>query len=346
LAQEGFHVATGLRVTLFGLGPIGAAVGRLIAGKENAVIVAAIDADPAKAGRDLGELLGLERQLGVLVEADAAKALAVPSDIVVHCTGSYLTSVKDQLVACLAAGHNVVSTCEELAYPLRKHPELSRELHEVACGHGVTLHATGVNPGFVMDKLVLTMSSVCQHVEGATITRVVDAGRRRLPLQKKVGAGMTEETFRAEVDAGRIKHHGLPESAALIADGWGLTIDAITEVIEPVVATARVETEFLAVEPGQVAGVRQVCIASNRGIEVLRLVLEMYVGAPEPADVIALRGTPSLTLKVPGGTHGDLATAAAVVNAVPLVVGASPGLRTVADLPVRYSASYPALSGV
>ena len=339
-------MGTGLRVTLFGLGPIGAAVGRIIAAKDNAVIVAAIDADPGKAGRDVADVLELDAPVGVKVEADPAVGLAVPSDIVVHCTGSYLTSVKDQLVACMAAGHNVVSTCEELAYPVRKHPDLSRELDQIARGHGVTLHATGVNPGFVMDKLVLTMSSVCQRVEGATITRVVDAGRRRLPLQKKVGAGMTEATFRAEVAAGRIKHHGLPESAALIADGWGLPIDTITETIDPVMAREAVTTDYLTVEAGQVAGVRQVCIANHGGKEVLRLVLEMYVGAPEPADVIELRGLPALTLRVPGGTHGDLATAAAVVNAVPLVVAAPPGLRTVADLPVRYSAAYPVGAGV
>jgi 4-hydroxy-tetrahydrodipicolinate reductase len=327
---------------MFGLGPIGAAIGKIIADKPNATIVAAIDADPAKAGRDLGEVMALGRTLGVTVEADAAKALRTPADVVVHCTGSYLTSVKDQLLACLAAGKNVVSTCEELAYPLRKHPALSRELDEAARGHGVSLHGTGVNPGFVMDKLVLTLSSVCQRVEGATITRVVDAGRRRLPLQKKVGAGMDEATFRAEVEAGRIKHHGLPESAAIIADGWGLRVDDIQEVIEPVMARSKVTTQFLTVEAGQVAGVRQVCVATDAGREVLKLTLEMYVGAPEPADTISLRGVPDLTLTIPGGTHGDLATAAAVVNAIPLVVEARPGLRTVADVPVRYFDAYPA----
>ena len=335
-------MSTGLRVILFGLGPIGAAIGKLIADKPNAVIVAAIDADPAKAGQDVGEVIGLGRSLGVTVEADAAQALRTPADVVVHCTGSYLTSVKDQLLACLAAGKNVVSTCEELAYPLRKHPALARELDEAARGHGITLHGTGVNPGFVMDKLVLTLSSVCQRVDGATITRVVDAGRRRLPLQKKVGAGMDEATFRAEVAAGRIKHHGLPESAALIADGWGLRVDDIRETIEPVIATQRVTTPFLTVEPGQVAGVRQVCLASEAGRTVLSLTLEMYVGAEAPADTVALRGLPDLTLTIPGGTHGDLATAAAVVNAIPLVVEAQPGLRTVADVPVRYFAAYPA----
>lgn len=335
-------MSAGLRVILFGLGPIGAGIGKLIADKPNATIVAAIDADPAKAGKDVGEVIALGRNLGVTVEADAAKALQTPADVVVHCTGSYLTTVKDQLLACLAAGKNVVSTCEELAYPLRKHPALARELDEAARGHGATLHGTGVNPGFVMDKLVLTLSSVCQRVEGATITRVVDAGLRRLPLQKKVGAGLDEATFRAEVAAGRIKHHGLPESAALIADGWGLRVDDISETIEPVIAQARVTTPFLTVEPGQVAGVRQVCLATAGGEEVLALTLEMYVGAQAPADTIALRGVPNLTLTIPGGTHGDLATAAAVVNAIPLVVQAAPGLRTVADIPVRYFAAYPA----
>ena len=75
---------------------------------------------------------------------------------------------------------------------------------------------------------------------------------------------------------------------------------------------------------------------------MLSLTLDMYVGAPEPADTIVLRGVPDLTLTIPGGTHGDLATAAAAVNAIPLVVEALPGLRTVADIPVRYASAYPA----
>ncbi|MEB3198869.1 MAG: dihydrodipicolinate reductase [Candidatus Sericytochromatia bacterium] len=335
-------MAEGLRVVLFGLGPIGASIGRLVAEKPHATIVAAVDADPEKVGRDLGEILGLSQSLGVPVLGSLAEGLEVPADVVVHCTGSYLVSVRDQLVSCLSAGRNVVSTCEELAYPLRKHPALSRELNEIAVAHGVTLHATGVNPGFVMDKLVLTLSSVCQRVEGATITRVVDAGRRRLPLQKKVGAGMTEAQFRAEVEAGRIKHHGLPESAALIADAWGVPVDTISETIDPVLARATTTTDYLTVEAGQVAGVRQVCVASRGEEEVLRLVLEMYVGASAPSDRIVLRGVPDLTLEIPGGTHGDLATAAAILNAIPLVAAAPPGLRTVADLPVRYSDAYPA----
>jgi len=191
-----------------------------------------------------------------------------------------------------------------------------------------------------MDKLALTLSSMCQRVDSVRVIRVVDASKRRLPLQRKIGAGMTIEQFRAEVTAGRIKHHGLPESVGLIADGMNIHVDDINETIEPVIAAADVTTEYLQVKPGEAAGVRQICRGTAQGVEKIYLELQMYVGASDPADTIMIKGSPDLTLTIPGGTHGDLATAAAVVNAIPLVVQAAPGLKTVADIPVRYFAAF------
>ena len=247
------------RVVQYGIGPIGASIVRLMRQKASLEIVGAIDKDPAKVGRDLGEVVGAtDAPWGVLVLADAAAMLARPVDMVVHCTSSYLADVMDQLLGCLSAGCCVVSTCEELAYPWRKHPALSAKLDAAAKEEGVALVGTGVNPGFVMDKLVLTLSAISQKVDSAKAIRIVDASKRRLPLQKKIGAGMTPEEFRAQVAAGVIKHHGLPESAAMIADGLGISLDEITETIEPVIAEEVVKTEFLEVAAGQVAGVHQI----------------------------------------------------------------------------------------
>src|SRR5262249_15500488 len=153
----------------------------------------------------------------------------------VHSTSSSLPTVTEQLIACLAAEACVVSTCEELAYPFRKHAELAAKLDKEAKTWGVALVGTGVNPGFVMDKLVATLSTVSQRIDPLRVTRIVAAGGRRLPLQKKVGAGMSVEEFRAQVAAGAIKHHGLPESVALVSDALGLAVDEITESIEPMV---------------------------------------------------------------------------------------------------------------
>ena len=166
--------------------------------------------------------------------------------------------------------------------------------------------------------------------------RVVDASKRRLPLQKKVGAGMTPEEFRAQVTAGRIKHHGLPESVAMVAAGLGFKLDDIVETIEPVIAEGAVKTEFLEVAPGQVAGVHQIARGLSAGQEKIFLELKMYVGAKNPADTVELRGVPGLTLTIPGGTHGDTATAAIAVNTIPAILAAPAGLRTVRDLPLAY----------
>jgi 4-hydroxy-tetrahydrodipicolinate reductase len=247
----------------------------------------------------------------------------------------------DQLLECLGAESCVVSTCEELAYPFWKYPELSAKLDEEAKTWGVALVGTGVNPGFVMDKLAITLSSVSQQIEHAKSVRVVDAGKRRLPLQRKIGAGMGAEEFRAQVAAGLIKHHGLPESIAMVADALGFALDEITETIEPVIARELVKTEFLEVAVGQAAGVHQIARGIVAGEEKIYMELQMYVGAKDPYDMIELTGTPGLKLTIPGGTHGDLATAAVVVNTIPAILAAPAGLRTSRDLPMSFFPSNP-----
>ena len=326
-----------IRVVQYGIGPIGASIVKLMRGKSSLEIVGAIDKDPAKVGRDLGEFLGAaDAPWGVMISASAGEVLSKPADVVVHSTSSYLPSVMDQLLECVSAGCCVVSTCEELAYPFRKHPELSKKLDEAAILEGVALVGTGVNPGFVMDKLVLTLSAVSKTVDSARAIRIVDASKRRLPLQKKIGAGMTPEEFNKQVAAGVIKHHGLPESIAMVADGLGITLDDISETIEPMIADETVETEFLEVAPGQVTGVHQVGRGTKGGQEKIFMELKMYVGAKNPSDTVELKGEPNLTLTIPGGTHGDVATAAVAVNAIPLVVAANAGLRTSRDLPLVF----------
>jgi 4-hydroxy-tetrahydrodipicolinate reductase len=326
-----------IRVIQYGVGPIGAAIVNLMREKQALQIVAAIDKDPAKAGRDLGEVVGAkDAPWGVPVLEDAMKALEVDADLVVHSTASHLSSVADQLMACLDAELSIVSTCEELAYPFRKYPELSAKLDAKAKEAGVALVGTGVNPGFVMDKLVITLSAVSQRVTGARAIRIVDASKRRLPLQKKIGAGMTPEEFHQQVAAGVIKHHGLPESVGMVADALGLELDHISEVIQPVIAEEPVRTEFLEVEAGQVAGVHQIARGSAGGREIIFMELKMYVGAKESSDTVELIGTPNIRLTIPGGTHGDVATAAVAVNAIPAILDAPAGLRTSRDLPMCF----------
>src|SRR5512141_745719 len=245
---------TKIRVIQYGVGPIGAGMVRLMAQKPEINIIGAIDIDPHKAGRDLGEVAGVGRELGVKISSDAAAVLALNGDVVVHTTSSYLKNVEKQLIDCLNAEMHVVSTCEELSYPYRKHPELSRKIDEAAKNNGVAILGTGVNPGFAMDKLILTLATACQSVTGASAHRIVNASKRRQPLQAKIGSGLTVEEFHQKVKDGIIKHHGLPESVGMVADCLGLAVENIAEVIEPVVAKERVKTDYFDVPAGKVVG--------------------------------------------------------------------------------------------
>jgi 2,4-diaminopentanoate dehydrogenase len=326
-----------IRVIQYGVGPIGASIARLMREKHAIEIVGAIDTDPAKVGRDLGEIIGAsDAPWGVKVSSDSNEVLEQAADVVIHSTSSSLPKVMDQLVACLEAESCVVSTCEELSYPLRTYPDLSAKLDSTAKDWGVALVGTGVNPGFVMDKLVITLAAVSQRIEHAKAVRIVDGGKRRLPLQKKIGASMTVEEFRSQVKAGVIKHVGLPESVAMIADSLNLPVDEITETIEPKVATERVQTEYLTVEAGQAAGVHQIARGLAGGKELIYLELQMYVGAKDPADTLTLTGHPNISLVIPGGTHGDVATASVAVNSIPVILDAPAGLRTARDLPIGF----------
>jgi len=317
-------------VAQYGIGPIGAEIARLLLTKPWVNLVAAVDIDPNKIGRDLGEVIGLGRNAGVVVTSE----LTAKPDVVCHSTGSRLREVSDQLKALLSRGCHVVSTCEELSFPLDE--DVREELMQVARANNVTLLGTGVNPGFVMDKLPLTVTSVCQDVKSVEIIRIQNASTRREPLQRKVGAGMTVDEFRAAVAAGRIKHMGLKESLMMVGNGLGVEFDHVTdEVIEPIVADREVVTQYLKVAPGQVAGVHQTIEGMGR-INV-SLELRMYVGAEAvAADRVIVRGTPDVEMEIKGGVHGDRATAAMVVNSIPRVVQARPGVLTMDDIPVSF----------
>ena len=311
------------RTLLFGLGAIGAGIGKLAAGRAGIALAGAVDSAPDKAGGRLCEALGIGGEAGPTIEADAATALRdVTPQVVLHATGSYLPDVLPQLFECVRAGANVVSTCEELSYPWRRHPELAKQLDAEAKAHGVTVLGTGVNPGFVMDTLAVTLSGVCQRVDRIALTRIVDVATRREQLQRKVGAGLSMAEFRARVAAGRFGHVGLKESCWLIADGLGWQLDSLDETIEPVAAAG-----------GSAAGMRQTARGAVGGSTVIEAVVQMSIGAERPRDEIVIEGTPPIHLLVEGGIQGEAATAAVIVNAIPHVVSHAAGLITMLDLP-------------
>jgi 4-hydroxy-tetrahydrodipicolinate reductase len=259
----------------------------------------------------------------------------VYADVVVHCTGSLLTEVYPQIMAMVSAEKSVISSCEELAYPWVRYPEISEKLDRRAKETGVRVLGTGVNPGFVMDLLPLMLATATRQVKSVRVRRIVDVATRRIQLQRKVGVGLSVLGFQQAASAGAVGHVGLRESALIVGETLGWKLDDLSETLEPVIARERRRTEYFSVERGYALGLRQSVRGVASGQEALRLDLEMYLGARDPHDGIDIDGRPPISMVIPGGIQGDVATAAIIANCVPAMARSRlTGLLSMRDLPL------------
>jgi hypothetical protein len=324
-----------IRVLHMGLGPIGAAVVKQVAQRQGFRSVGAVDIDPAKVGKDLGIVIGLDKKLKVTISDDIRKAIkATKPDVVALCTSSSLEKILPQIEAITKAKVPIVSTTEELSYPYYANKKLAKQIDKLARKAGVAILGTGVNPGFVMDALPITLTGVCERVDAIHIDRIQDASIRRLPFQQKIGSGLTPEEFQERVEGGTVRHVGLTESIAMIADAMGWTLEKITDEIKPKIANKPVSSQFLQVKKGQVCGLIQDGTGYRDGKAIITLHMEAYLGAPESFDAVKIEGSPALTMKIAGGVHGDVATASITVNSMPKVIEAPAGLHTMRSLPI------------
>jgi 4-hydroxy-tetrahydrodipicolinate reductase len=319
-------------VAIMGLGFIGREIARAALASPELALVAAVDSAPSLHHKPLAELVpGAPKSLRV--EPDAARVLAnLTGGVLLHATGSRFEEVYPQLEAAARCGVHVVSTCEELAFPWLHFEEKADALDRLAKSRKACLLGTGVNPGFVLDRLVATAGAVCGHVRHIHAVRVVDASGRREALQRRIGMGMSEDEFARRAEAGKLGHVGLEESAALCALGLGLDCDEFEEDVDALIA----DEDFAGVVPvkkGQVAGVYQRARGFLEGRQIVELELTIAAGVEESYDLIELDAEPKVRLKVEGGYPGETATAWAVVNAAPRLLSAEPGLLTVLELP-------------
>ncbi|HTS81614.1 MAG TPA: dihydrodipicolinate reductase [Myxococcaceae bacterium] len=318
-------------VVVMGLGAIGREIARAALQSEEVTLVGAVDTHPALVGKRL-DALGVPSPLEVQPVLRRGPARG-HRPVVLHATGSSLPAVAEQLLAAVKEGHAVVSTCEELAFPWVRHPELTDRLERAAQRAGVSVLGTGVNPGFVLDRLTATLGQTLGPVRHVLARRVVDARGRREALQRKIGAGLTEDEFDVLAAEGAVGHVGLLESAALCALGLGLDVEEYDEEVAPVIAEEDITGGAFVVPRGRVAGVSQTVVGLEDGQERVRLELMLALGADPPGDHIVIESDRRLAVDIPGGVPGDSATAQLVVHAAPRVASAESGLLTVLDLP-------------
>jgi len=323
---------TRLRTAHYGLNDVGKQVVTLLARRPEVDIVAALDTNPRNVGRDLGAVVGLGRGLGVLVSYDPELVARTDADVVLHATSPYLSVALPQLLPLLAGGKSIVSSCDELVYPWVSHPEMAARLDAPAKESGATLLAVGASPGFVTDSLPLFLASACTEVEALSVTRVIDLTKEPATARAVAGLGMTVDAFCRAADEGDVGFPALLDSVSLMAARLGWQPDRLVETIEPIRAVKRRETDATIVETGRVAGIRQLARGYKGGDEILRVGVIALLGAADPHDAILVRGRPPVSARIEKGIPSHVANAALMVQTLPAVASARPGLLSVTDL--------------
>jgi len=323
-----------------GLGSMGSLMAQMVLEKKDMRLAGAVSRRADLRGADLGEYLGNDRAKGVKIYPDFASTTAqVTADLALTATGSFLRGEIPVIEAAVSAGLNVVSIAEEMAYPVAADKEATAYLDRIAREHNVTLLGTGINPGFVLDVLIITLTGICRRVDSIYAQRSNDLAAYGQMVMKTQGIGLTPQAFHTGVENGTVVGHiGFQQSITMIADVLGLKLDCIKEKREPIVAKKPRKGKYITVAPGMVAG----CCHRAKGIYRDKVIIELVhpqqiqpeVEGNKTWDNIIIKGQPDINLRVEPEMDGRLGTAAIAVNMAPLVVAAEPGLKTMKDLPV------------
>jgi hypothetical protein len=329
-----------IRVAVLGTGQMGSGIARLLLDKQGLALVGAYGRRKERSGLDLGVAIGLDRALGVEISGDLAEMIGQSRpQLAIQATCSRLADAWSEITTLVRGGVNVISIAEEMAYPAASSREAAEELRHVALEHGVAVLGTGINPGFVLDLLVIALTGVCADVQSITARRINDLSPYGPSVLRTQGVGLTAAEFRKGLADGSVLGHvGFVQSICMIAHRLGWEIEGIEEQREPIVATVRRETPFVRVEPGQVAGCLHTAVAYSCGKPVITLIhpqqIHPHLEGVETGDRIEITGTPKVSLTGSPEIPGGLGTIALAVNMIPRVLSAPPGLYSMAELPV------------
>ncbi len=320
-----------IHVALIGAGPLGINIYKYALMRRDIIITHVIDIDPTLTGQDMGLHAG-EEATGIIITERLEPSDRV--EVAILATVSDLPRIGPQLLSLIEAGLPVVSTCEELFYPWESSRDWSATIDRAALDKGVAVLGTGVNPGFLMDTLPAMLTGVCNKVEKIEVRRYQDAQFRRIPFQKKIGAGLDFAEFERKKQDGSLRHVGLTESMHFIANQMGWTLEKTDDKIEPVIADRTIQSTALTIISGQAAGIRQTGRGWVDGEERIKLTFQASVGEADSYDEVEIFGVPHIRSRIMGGVHGDIATCSIVLNACRSILKANPGLRTMADIPM------------
>lgn len=331
-----------VKVAIWGFGAMGSGVAKVLLAKKGVDIVGVCDIHPARVGKSIFDVLGVEKgdRADVIVNPKIEEvAFNKNCDICVIATDSFTKKAFPKIKYVLEQGINVVSTAEEMSYPKAQQPELARELDRIARENGVTVLGTGINPGLMMDLLAICLTGCMTDVETVTCRRVNSLSPFGPAVMEEQGVGVTVEAFEKGVQDGTLAGHvGFAESVGMIAEALGWNVEKFEQQMKPIVTTVDRKSPYGFAAAGDVAGVNM----TGQGYVDGEVKIDMYhpqqiepeMEGTHTGDYIILKGTPEVNMAINPEVDGGIGTIAMVVNMIPHVINARPGLKTMIDLPV------------
>ena len=346
------------RVVVWSTGTVGR---HAIAGVDrhpNLELVGVWVSNPAKDGRDAGELADLGRELGIAATTDRDALLALEPDAIVHTamTDDRVLEAIEDLIGFLEAGVNVVSSGPVLLqWPAGiLPPEVLERIQKAGASGDASVHVNGIDPGFANDVLPLSLTSLSQRIDEVRVMEIADYSTYYQPVVMRdiFGFGRPLE------DAPMLWEPGVLSMAwgsvvRQLAAGLGITLDEpLTERVDRRPAVRDVQTASIDIEAGTMGAVRFEVVGKVDGVprvvleHVTRTAEDQVPDWPTPKDGggcyrVEVTGEPTMELELShrgeSGDHnvsGMIVTAQRLVNAVPAVVDAAPGLVTALDLPL------------
>ncbi|MFA5479364.1 MAG: 2,4-diaminopentanoate dehydrogenase [Candidatus Muiribacteriota bacterium] len=330
-----------VKVLQWGFGAMGSGMAKLMLEKKTVDFLGAVDSRPEYKGKDAGEICA-DKKCGALVYSsfeEAKKNISVKPDVVILATDSFTKNVVNYIEKITNEKINVITIAEEMAFPWAGEPALAEKIDKFAQKNNVTVLGTGINPGFVLDALVIMLTGVSHNIEYIEASRINDLSPFGPTVMKTQGVGTTKEEFEKGIKSGDIVGHiGFPESISMIAKAIGWELDEIKEEREPIISNVYRETKYVKVEKGMVAGCRHIGYGIKNGKTIIKMIHPQQVlphlEKTETGDYITIKGLPEINMSIKPEIPGGIGTMAMAVNMLHIVKEAKSGLVTMADLPM------------
>lgn len=331
-----------VKVAIWGFGAMGSGIAKVLLRKKGVDIVGVCDIHPERVNRSIYDILGVEKngRPDVVVCSEIEKVVHDANcDICVLATDSFTRKAFDKIKYVVGQKVNVISTAEEMSYPKAQEPELAAEIDRLAKANGVSVLGTGINPGLMMDLLAICLTGCMTDVESVTCRRVNSLSPFGPAVMEEQGVGLTVDAFNKGVADGTLAGHvGFAESVGMIAEAIGWKVDKFEQQMKPIVTSVDRKSPYGFAAAGDVAGVNMTGQGYVDGEVKIDMIhpqqIEPEMEGTHTGDYIVLKGTPEVNMAINPEVDGGIGTIAMVVNMIPHVINARPGLKTMLDLPV------------